>query len=113
MLNLEDARRVYFDNPEDPYVVLPGHNIEVRFSDDGMITAAYNADEAPAIRWHSQEFHEYLERQKPGGLRTVRELQQEDAPIKAQEQLARPRKAQRVRLRAADAFRPAQRRGED
>lgn len=54
MLGIFEAKQTYNDNPADPYVILPGNAaIEVRFSDDGMITAAYMIG---GHKWGSQEF---------------------------------------------------------
>jgi hypothetical protein len=102
MLNLTEARKIYNNNPQDPYVVLPGHNIEVRFSEDGKITAAYDADlghkPAPQNRWGSQEFMESLAKSR-GGLNVVQGQEAEGAAkVGTEKKPEIARKAQRIRL---------------
>lgn len=56
MLGIKKALEQFKAFPEDPYVVIPKTNVELRFAEDGSILAAYNADVKPALRWYSDEF---------------------------------------------------------
>ena len=56
MLGIKKALEAFRAYPQDPYIVIPKTNIELRFGDDGSILAAYNADIKPALRWYSDEF---------------------------------------------------------
>ena len=98
MLGLTEARKIYNDNPQDPYVILMGANIEVRFGDDGSIVAAYyiNTEEQPvARRWVSAE-QEALNK----SFRRVDELPRKEEPVaqvNTPPQLAGTRKAAGIR----------------
>lgn len=102
MLGIIEAKQTYNNNPADPYVILPGDEaIEVRFSDDGMITAAYMIGGG---KWGSQEFITGVAKSQEGAKLDVLPRKEELTTVRQAAQLEGPRKAQRVRLDAATAF---------
>lgn len=61
MLGVKKALEQFKAFPEDPYVIIPNTNIELRFGEDGMIIGAYQADPPKSLRWYSDEFKAMLE----------------------------------------------------
>ena len=97
MLGLKEAAKTYNDNPADPYVILPSdESIEVRFSEDGMITAAYQIG---GHKWGSDEFIHGLVEQNRRAV--VDELpRKEEVRNRPQAQPQIPRQKKRIRLNA-------------
>jgi hypothetical protein len=60
VLGINKALEQFKAYPDDPYVIIPQTNIELRFGEGGTILAAYNADVKPAIRWASEDFRKLL-----------------------------------------------------
>lgn len=111
MLGLSEAVKTYNNNPADPYVVLSsklsdtgnGQDIEVRFSEDGLITAAYMVEmlegQRHSKKWGSDEFIKNLIEQNRRA--TVDELpRKEEVRNRPQAQPQIPRQKKRIRLDA-------------
>lgn len=100
MLELEAARE-YAKVNDDPYIVLNGGKIEVRFNEAGEIIAAYDLD---GSKWKSDAFREMVAKSR--GEVQLDELPRKDQAIRnrPQAQPALARKKKRVSLRAQDAF---------
>lgn len=62
MLGIKKALEQFRKFPNDPYVVIPKTNIELRFDEDGSILAAHNADDKDpkTNRFRSAQFEEML-----------------------------------------------------